>query len=353
MTSVSIYHSSKGKSLVRRIAKKVGRFGVRTWLGVALFLLVALVLITGNVFSQESGRPQHPAGRAEAGCEGDDNVKYEEVPFEMVPGLFDHSKRSTLGLPSVQDAETFTIFAPTDNKADCTCMHLPFCPRYNHGVRIHSFDGGLVAYWRARSVHEYSPDLMNVYSVSTDNGETWSPPKPGGGPFMPNVGQHMPKPGEEPRPRQEAPDPAASGWVPPAWHIKGQPYVIYAPRYYGKGAFWAGPGRRRTEYTSSTDGVHWSAWQFLRDNKGNFIDGYVFAPKRLPDGRLIVVDGRMTDGDMVVSAPFYTDDPAGITGWTRAERKNLPPATRPSDGRLRRTFSAGPTEDWWPFFETR
>jgi len=327
MKSVFVCHSSKDKWLVRRIAKEVGRFGVRVWLALALLLLVALVLIAVNVFPQESGRPQQPADRAEAGREGDDKMKYEKVPFEMAPGLFDHSKRSTLGLTRVQGAETFTIFAPNDNHADRTCMHLPFCPKYNHGVRIESFGGGLIAFWRARSAGENSPDGMNVYSVSKDNGETWSPPKLKGRIGHAQPGQNVRNPGEEPRPRQEVPAAsAASGWVPPAWHSKGQPYVLYEPRYYGKGSFWAGPGPRRTEYTSSTDGVHWAAWQFLRDNKGNFIDGYVFAPTRLSDGRLIVVDGRMTDGGAVVSAPFYTDDPAGIKGWTRAERKNLPPA---------------------------
>ena len=83
---------------------------------------------------------------------------HEEVPFEVSPELFDHSKRSTLGLPSVAGAETFTIFAPNDDDPDATCSHLPFCPKFNHGVHIESFEGGLRATWQACPTGEDSAD---------------------------------------------------------------------------------------------------------------------------------------------------------------------------------------------------
>ena len=247
-------------------------------------------------------------------------MKHEEPPFEVSPGLFDHSKRSTLGLPSVAGAETFTIFAPNDDDANETCAHLPFCPKFNHGVRIGAFEGGLRATWQACPTGEDSADGIHVSSTSADGGRTWSAPEGGGLTVHAQEGQNVLKPGEQPKPRKEAPAPTPGG-TPSA---DGRPHVRYEFRYFGSGYFWSGPGPRRTEYTTSTDGVNWSPWQFLKDNEGNVIDGYLHPAMRLPDGRRITWDSRITEGNRLISVPFYTDDPAGVEGWTRAERQNLP-----------------------------
>ena len=247
-------------------------------------------------------------------------MKDEEWPFEVSSGLFDHSKRSTLGLPPVAGAETFTIFAPNDDNANETCANLPFCPKFNHGVHIGSFEGGLRATWQACPTGEDSADGIHVSSISTDDGQTWSPPQAGRLTVHAQEGENALKPGEEPQPRKEAPAPTPGG-VPPA---EGTLSARYELRYFGNDYFWHGPGPRRTEYTTSADGVNWSAWQFLKDNEGNFIDGYLRPAMHLPDGRLITWDSRITESDRLVSVPFYTDDPAGIEGWTRAERQNLP-----------------------------
>ena len=103
-------------------------------------------------------------------------TKHEEVPFRIRPDLFDHSNRITLGLPKVSSAETFTIFAPCDEKDDERCARLPFCPKFNHGVNITFIEGCLRATWQACPYGEDSADGIIVNSLSND-GKTWSPPE--------------------------------------------------------------------------------------------------------------------------------------------------------------------------------
>jgi hypothetical protein len=76
------------------------------------------------------------------------------------------------------------------------------------------------------------------------------------------------------------------------------------------------------EYMTSADGMTWSERRPLLDNERKPILG-VFEqdPHALPDGRII---GAVHEQPGLVVSPYYTDDPKGITGWTKGTMHHLP-----------------------------
>ena len=205
------------------------------------------------------------------------------VPFQVKQGLFDHSKPETLGLFPAPGAETFTIFRPQekDNK-------------YNHGAVLMPFKGRLYAQWQSSSKDEDAPDTHVVYS-SSPNGKDWTEPK-------------------TLVPQWEGGYKTGGGW----W-TDGETLIAYINTWPSR------PGALRegyTEYMASTDGGNWTTPQPLLDNEGRPVKGIIEQGLHaLPDGRII---GAVHLQPGLIASPYYTDDPSGISGWTKGSMPNLP-----------------------------
>lgn len=88
------------------------------------------------------------------------------LPF-MVDGVIDTTNYETAGLESTPDIKTVTIF-----KAGEQTDH------YANGVVMTAFKGKLYCMWQSSPKDEDSDDTWVAYSISFDNGTTWSKPQP-------------------------------------------------------------------------------------------------------------------------------------------------------------------------------
>lgn len=207
----------------------------------------------------------------------------ETTPFQVKPGLFDHSQPDTLGLSFAANAETITIFRPRDDTDKCS-----------HGVVLLPFKGYLYAQWQSSSQDEDGADTWVAYSRSP-NGKDWTAPM------------------------TLAPQSAKGFYTNGGWWTDGERLISYLN-------FWPCETDIRqggfTEYITSTDGITWSAPKPLLNNHGQPITG-VFEqdPHTLPDGRII---SAFHEQPGLKVAPYYTDDPTGLSGWTKGQMSNLP-----------------------------
>jgi len=72
----------------------------------------------------------------------------------------------------------------------------------------------------------------------------------------------------------------------------------------------------------SSDGLIWSDPKPLLNKNDEPVRGiFEQDPHALPNGRII---GAIHEQPGLIVAPYYTDDPLGISGWTKALMKNLP-----------------------------
>lgn len=193
---------------------------------------------------------------------------------------------------SIQDAEveTFTVFAPNEKGIY----------NYNHGVVLFPFKGMLYAQWQSSSRDEDSQDTRVLYSRSRD-GEHWSEPLP--------LSDNTIK-----RPKNRK-------WLSPqtmttsgGWWSDGATLIAYIN-------VWPDQDMPCKEgYTIcliSDDGEKWSFAGRLTDTEGHPIDGIIEQDLHsLPSGRIITAF-HIPPG--LTCVPFYTDDPAGITGWKKGE----------------------------------
>lgn len=206
----------------------------------------------------------------------------KEIPFK-VANLFDANQPETLGLSFAEGLETFTIFSPqeTDNK-------------YNHGVVLFPYQDRLYAQWQSSSVDEDGDDTQVFYSRST-NGKDWEKPMI----LTPNVVGYI----------------ATSG----GWWSNGNLLVAYINVWPEKtNTFKEG----FTMYFTSKDGIHWSSpkpvTKILNEPVLGIIEQDVHA---LPSGRLVTAF-HMQPG--LITTPYYTDDPLGVSDWKAGSMENLP-----------------------------
>ena len=80
-------------------------------------------------------------------------------------------------------------------------------------------------------------------------------------------------------------------------------------------------------YRTSSDGESWSQASRLIENNGNPVYGiFEQDPHLLPGGRILsavhVQSGGEASGGLYCY-PYYTDDPMGISGWTRASMPHI------------------------------
>lgn len=204
------------------------------------------------------------------------------APFDVATDLFDHSRPATLGLEQAPGAETISVFRGDEVGG-----------RYNHGAVLLPFRGMLYAQWQNSGRDEDAPDTRVLFAVSRD-GRTWSDARPL---LRRNAGAH-----------------SGGGW----W-TDGNTLVAYIIR-------WTAPEKGVhggvTEFISSTNGSTWSTPQPVRDRNNSPIAGVIEQdPHRLPGGRIVCAFHEQPG---LVLAPWYTDDPLGVRGWTRGRMPNLP-----------------------------
>lgn len=218
----------------------------------------------------------------------------ESPPYSVAPGVFDPAKPD-LGLAPPEGIETVTIHAPGASG-----------DRFSNGVVLIGFKGRLYAQWQSSALHEDTADTWVPYAVSR-NGRTWSAPRklrgPGAGGTMHSSG---------------------------GWWTDGETLVAYINVW--PTGFQSGAGGY-TEYMTSTDGERWSAPRRVTGRDGKPVEGIIEQDShRLPGGR-IVTAFHLRPG--LIAAPFWTDDPLGVSGWVRGRMENLP-VTGPDAGKVSR-----------------
>jgi hypothetical protein len=143
--------------------------------------------------------------------------------------------------------------------------------------------------WQSSPKDEDSDDTWVAYSVSSDEGMTWSAPKP------------LSTPTDEFY--------CTSG----GWLVRGDTLTAFIDTWQ-KGLE---PRGGHTCYMTTTDGQTWSGLQLVRMADGQPMEGVLEQdPYTLPDGR-IVAASHMMPGLHI--CPVFTDDPTGHSGWQRAD----------------------------------
>ncbi|GAB3511405.1 sialidase family protein [Pseudoxanthomonas daejeonensis] len=207
----------------------------------------------------------------------------EAAPYSLAPGLFEPASPD-LGLRRAPGTEDITVFAPAAGEG-----------LFNNGAVLVGFKGRLYAQWQNSARDEDSPDTR-VLASHSDDGIHWSAPQvlvaAGSGDTMYSNG---------------------------GWWSDGQTLVAYLNVW--PTGFQSGDGGW-TEYMLSRDGASWSAPQRVLGADGAPVEGIIEQdPHALAGGR--VITAFHTRPGMIV-APFFTDDPLGISGWQRGAMANLP-----------------------------
>ncbi|MCC6681494.1 MAG: exo-alpha-sialidase [Phycisphaeraceae bacterium] len=199
-----------------------------------------------------------------------------DSPIVIAPGLFDMEAGDTRGLPTVEGAETFTIYRAQDNTY-----------KFANHPQLIVFKGRFYATWQATPLDEDSDDSVAVYSVS-DDGKTWSKPMVIAPP-LPGSLYH-----------------ASAGW----WS-DGQTLVCYILRMEEASA----GNTKMTVARTSTDGDNWSDFIVVLPTAIASA-----SPQQIPGGRLIFEGhGTAPEGVGHVCQLFYSDELDGFNGWTQAE----------------------------------
>ncbi len=225
-------------------------------------------------------------------------ARADDAPIIIKPGLFDMEAGDTRGLPTVEGAETITIYRAQDDT-----------DKFVNHPQLIVFKGRFYATWQATPQDEDSDDSVAVYSVSED-GKTWSKPMVIAGPLQDNL-YH------------------ASG----GWWTDGQTLVCYILRMQH-----ASFGSTKiTEVRTSTDGENWSDYKVVLPN------AIVSAgPQQIPSGRLILTGhGTAPSGVGHLCQIFYSDQTDGISGWKQAELPFFGPMNEAKDDQGNITRSSG------------
>lgn len=205
-------------------------------------------------------------------------------PYRIKPGLWEPSE-ANLGLKKAAGTQTVTVFRPQSASDGA----------FNNGVVLMPFKGRLYAQWQSSARDEDAPDTRVLYAVS-DDGLRWSTPQ-----VLATAGKN----GEM----------RSSG----GWWTDGKTLVAYLNVW--PTGFQSGDGGH-TAYRLSTDGRIWSEPQRVTGADGQPVEGIIEQdPHRLPDGRILTAF-HLQPG--LIAAPFWTDDPLGLTGWQRGRMQNLP-----------------------------
>lgn len=201
----------------------------------------------------------------------------QQAPYIPV-GVIDTTQYETVGLKPIVGVKTVTVF-----KASEASDH------YANGVVLAAFKGALYCMWQSSPKDEDSDDTRVLYSISTDEGNSWS------------------KPMVLAAPNQDCY--CTSG----GWLVNGDTLLAFID-IWQKGL---SPRGGKTCYMTSADGLSWSKMQPVRMADGSEMNGVLEQdPYRLPDGRIIGATHFMPGLHL---CPVYTDDPRGVSGWHKGE----------------------------------
>ena len=193
-------------------------------------------------------------------------------------GVIDTTKHATVGLKPAKEVKTVTIFKATE-----------LSDHYANGVVLSAFKGKLYCMWQSSPKDEDSDDTRVVYSISRDDGNTWSKPMTLAAPSRDYY--------------------CTSG----GWQVWGDTLIAFIDTWE-KGL---SPRGGKTCYMTSSDGLKWSKMQPVRMINGSEMNGVLEQdPYRLPDGRIIGATHFMPGLHV---CPVFTDDPRGISGWQKGQ----------------------------------
>lgn len=200
----------------------------------------------------------------------------QQLPF-LAEGVIDTTNDVTAGLTPTAGIKTVTIF-----KAGEQTDH------YANGVVMTAFKGKLYCMWQSSPKDEDSDDTWVAYSVSKDDGITWSQPQPLA---LPTKDYYC----------------TSGGWL-----VRGDTLTAFINTWQ-KGLE---PRGGKTNYITSIDGQKWSRMQPVRMADGSIMEGVLEQdPYMLTDGRIVGASHFMPGLHL---SPVYTDDPSGISGWQKA-----------------------------------
>ena len=200
-----------------------------------------------------------------------------QIQMPYIPnGIIDTTLHETVGLKPAANVKTVTVFKATEQS-----------DHYANGVVLAAFKGELYCMWQSSPKDEDSDDTRVFYSISSDEGNTWSKPMVLSAPGMDCY--------------------CTSG----GWLVNGDTLIAFIDTWQ-KGL---SPRGGKTCYITSTDGFSWSPMQPVRMADGSEMNGVLEQdPYRLPDGRLVGATHFMPGLHI---CPVYTDDPCGISGWRK------------------------------------
>lgn len=204
------------------------------------------------------------------------NVAADNLPC-LADGVIDTTQHETLGLQKSEAVRTVTIFTATDAT-----------DHYANGVVMTAFKGRLYCMWQSSPKDEDSDETWVAYSVSADDGMTWTAP----------------------RPLALATDEmycTSGGWL-----VREDTLTAFIDTWQ-KGLQ---PRGGRTSYMTTTDGETWSRLQPVRMADGSEMAGVLEQdPYTLADGRIVGASHLMPGLHV---CPVFTDDPTGHSGWQSA-----------------------------------
>lgn len=203
------------------------------------------------------------------------------LPFTVDVALFDQKKPDTLGLETAPGAETFTVYEATNENY-----------QYNHGAVLIEFQGQFYMQWQSSAQDEDAPETQVRYAIS-DNAETWS-----------DAITLIP-------PRTDAV--VTNG----GWWTDGTTLVAYINVWPTN----LEPRGGYVEYISSEDGRHWSEPERVTTAEERALSGVIEQDMRQLDGKRLLTAVHEQPG--LIAKPYFTDDPLGISGWTRGNMANL------------------------------
>ena len=200
-----------------------------------------------------------------------------QMPY-IPDGVIDTTKHTTVGLKPAKEVKTVTIFKATE-----------LSDHYANGVVLSAFKGKLYCMWQSSPKDEDSDDTRVVYSISRDDGNTWSKPMTLAAPSRDYY--------------------CTSG----GWQVWGDTLIAFIDTWE-KGL---SPRGGKTCYMTSSDGLKWSKIQPVRMIDGSEMNGVLEQdPYRLPEGRIIGATHFMPGLHV---CPVFTDDPRGISGWQKGQ----------------------------------
>ena len=171
-----------------------------------------------------------------------------------------------------------TIFSATDSTN-----------HYANGVVITAYHNTLYCMWQSSPQDEDSDDTKVVFSTSTDEGLTWSKPTTLAQPTADYY--------------------CTSG----GWTVAGDTLTAFI-HIWQKGIE---PREGTTNYSTTTDGLHWTQLQAVTMADGTPMQGVIEQdPLKLSDGRLV---GAAHFSPGLHVCPIYTSQSNGHGGWHKAQ----------------------------------